>query len=89
MHISDYFAQDRSRRRELARALGMSAGYLTQIATGWNGRKPSPELAMRIEAATAGAVSRSDLRPDIWPPAGDESAGALAVAAAQENSHAA
>jgi DNA-binding transcriptional regulator YdaS (Cro superfamily) len=26
------------------------------------------ELAIQIEKATGGAVSRSDLRPDLWPP---------------------
>ena len=26
-------------------------------------------LAIAIEDATAGAISRTDLRPDIWPPA--------------------
>ncbi|HAA04770.1 MAG TPA: Cro/Cl family transcriptional regulator [Syntrophobacteraceae bacterium] len=26
------------------------------------------ELAPQIEAATNGAISRSDLRPDLWPP---------------------
>jgi len=29
------------------------------------------ELANRIHAATQGAVSRSDLRPDLWPQEGE------------------
>ena len=68
MNLSDYFAEDRARRRQLAQRLGTSADYLWQLATGWNGRKASPELARRIETATDGRVSCSDLRPDIWPP---------------------
>lgn len=28
-----------------------------------------PKLAMGIEAATGGDISRSMLRPDLWPPA--------------------
>ena len=35
-------------------------------------RKPSPSLALCIEAATGGAVSRAVLRPDLWGQAVDQ-----------------
>ena len=34
---------------------------LCHIKCGWN-------TAVSIEAATHGGISKSDLRPDIWPP---------------------
>jgi DNA-binding transcriptional regulator YdaS (Cro superfamily) len=66
MTLTDYIA-DMARREALADALDSSPDYLWQIATNWRGRKASPALAQRIEAATDGAVSKSTLRPDIWP----------------------
>lgn len=78
MNLSDYFAQGRSRRRELAAALGMSPEYLWQLASNWKGRKASPDLARRIEDATGGQVTRSDLRPDIWPTEDLQPAGQVA-----------
>lgn len=47
------YINDTDRRQKLADALGKSPAYLWQIATGWKGRKPSPELAVDIEEATA------------------------------------
>jgi len=47
------FISDTVRRKSLADALGKSPDYLWQIASGWKGRKPSPELAIDIEEATA------------------------------------
>jgi DNA-binding transcriptional regulator YdaS (Cro superfamily) len=55
-------------REALAAKIGTSARYLWQLETGWNGHKASPEMAQKIEAATGGAVPKSSLRPDIWPP---------------------
>jgi DNA-binding transcriptional regulator YdaS (Cro superfamily) len=48
-----------------ARAVGVS----TQALYSWAAGKyaPSPAMALRIEAATCGEVSRSDLYPDLWP----------------------
>lgn len=63
------YIEGMDRRRELAAACGASPDYLWQIATGWNKRKASHELARRIEEATAGEVTRHDLRPDIYGPA--------------------
>lgn len=44
------YISDMGRRVALAEACGTSPDYLWQIATRWKGRKPSPELATRIEA---------------------------------------
>ena len=52
---------------ELQRLLGWSS-YASLHAI-VSGKKPCrAELALEIEKATGGAVSRSDLRPDLWPP---------------------
>lgn len=52
---------------ELAAAVGVpDPAQVRQWQHGYAGRKPSPEMAVRIERATAGAVTRRDLRPDDW-----------------------
>lgn len=54
MTLSDFFSVERGRQSKLARTLGCSKGYLSQIA---NGEKfPSREFALRIEKATKGKV---------------------------------
>lgn len=65
MNLATYI-EDMDRRRQLAAAVGSDAGYLWQVATGWKGRKASPDLAKKIELATGGQVTRHDLRPDIF-----------------------
>ena len=45
---------------------GISSVYLLQLAARQDGRKPSPALAVHIEVATKGQVTRRDLRPDDW-----------------------
>jgi DNA-binding transcriptional regulator YdaS (Cro superfamily) len=66
MNLQAYFETESGARKALADALGTSPDYLWQIATNWNGRQASPKLAARIEEATNGAVTRADLRPDLW-----------------------
>jgi DNA-binding transcriptional regulator YdaS (Cro superfamily) len=66
MNLAQYF-EDVKVREELARALSRSPDYLYQIAT--NRRQASPALAIAIEKATGGKVSRAELRSDIF---GDE-----------------
>lgn len=52
---------------ELALKLGIHPVYLSQLARiGDGGRIPSAELAVSIEQATKGAVTRQDLRPNDW-----------------------
>jgi len=70
------FISDPERKRRLAAMTGKSEGYLWQCATGWRGKRTSPELAQSIERASAEigseagvpGVSRCTLRPDIWAP---------------------
>lgn len=73
MDLQTYIS-DRERKASLAKALATSPMYLWQLATRWKGRKPSPEFAMKIEAATDGVVTRQELRPDIWQPEQSEAA---------------
>ncbi len=50
----------------LAKELGISSVYLSQLSARQNERQPSPELCVLIEAATARKVMRWDMRPDDW-----------------------
>lgn len=52
--LDEYLSQQRGRQAELARRLNLGAGTLSSIRSGQ--RRPSPELAKRIEAATDGEV---------------------------------
>lgn len=67
MDLNTYIA-DTNARRLLAEEVGSSPGYLWQIATAWRGKRASRIMAIAIERATDGAVTRQELRPDIWGP---------------------
>lgn len=71
--LSAYIA-DSSRRHSLAREIGTSPQYLWQLAKRWRGRQPSPLMAVKIETATGGEVTRHDLRPDLFDPPADAAA---------------
>lgn len=68
MNLSEYFKiKPRGHRLELAEKIGCNPTYLSHISTGI--RIPSPTMSIKIECATAGIVSRYDLRNDaviIW-----------------------
>lgn len=65
MKLKDYLATlSADQKRELATAASTEVIYLIQIAGGHS--SPSPKLAKRIEEATKGAVTREDLRPDVF-----------------------
>ena len=66
MQLADFITSPQH-RESIAAAAGTTPDYLWQIESAWNGRRPSPELARRIVAATGGVVTLTDLRPDIWP----------------------
>lgn len=52
---------------ELAKAIGVKhTDQVRQWRHGYANRKPSAKLCVRIEQATAGAVTRQELRPDDW-----------------------
>lgn len=69
MQLLEYI-KDADSKAALASAVGVSKGYLWQIATGWvNSRgykqKAKPSLAVDIEINTGGLVSCEETRPDL------------------------
>lgn len=65
MDLKTYISEP-DRRADLVAKMGCSNGYLWQVATGWKGRKASIEFAKDVERHTEGAVSRRDMRPDLY-----------------------
>lgn len=65
MTLQEYFNdKKRGSKDALARELGITRTWMSQLI---NGRQVcSPELAVEIERLTAGAVTRKDLRPDLF-----------------------
>lgn len=72
-HLQQWLRAERGRQVALAHALGIQP----PVVAGWlSGRRPVPIVhCVAIERATAGAVTRRDLRPDdahlIWPDLAD------------------
>lgn len=65
MTLDQYFATEpRGARQEMAAYLGITETWMSLLVTGK--RRPSGLLAVRIERATDGLVSRQDLRPDLF-----------------------
>lgn len=68
MQLYEYFATNRGSQATLARSLGVPQS----LPSAWAAldpkkRRPVPvERCAAIERATAGAVTRRDLRPDDW-----------------------
>lgn len=64
------YISDTDRRAALAKAVGTSTRYLWQVATGWNGRRASTDLAKAIERETERLgpekVPKESIRPDVW-----------------------
>jgi DNA-binding transcriptional regulator YdaS (Cro superfamily) len=50
-------------QEKLAKALDVSQGAISQYATG--NKRPSAEVAIRLEEASGGAIKAEDLRPDV------------------------
>lgn len=65
MDLKTYIA-DPGRKKALSLTSGAHPQWLWQVATGWRGKRASPILAVRIESATGGIVSRYELRPDVF-----------------------
>lgn len=64
MNLPDYVSAERGRGAALAAAIGVSPVMVSQWC---NLVKPVPvERCAAIEQATAGKVTRRDLRPDDW-----------------------
>ena len=68
MELATYFAETRGAQAELARALGVPQSLPSAwAASDPEKRRPVPvQHCLAIEHATAGAVTRRDLRPDDW-----------------------
>lgn len=60
--LANIILQSGSTRAAWAERLGISASYLSDILNGK--KRPSLELAVRIESATAGAVTPASWVPD-------------------------
>jgi len=66
MHpIQKYCKNNGKTLKEFSRLIKISAPYVTQIISGL--RRPSPDLALKIEKATGGMVKKEDL---LWPDKG-------------------
>jgi len=68
MNLHDYLKAPGSLTvGQLRVAIGVNSdAQIRQWQHGYADRKPSPEYCVAIEVATAGAVTRRDLRPDDW-----------------------
>jgi DNA-binding transcriptional regulator YdaS (Cro superfamily) len=65
MELIEYFStQPRGTKVSMTKALGISKTWLSLVIS--KRKKPSPKLATEIEKATAGKVTREELRPDIF-----------------------
>ncbi|MDM2819465.1 YdaS family helix-turn-helix protein [Citrobacter sp. Cpo102] len=63
MQLSEYFTT-RGNAKMLAKKLGISKSYLSQMASGKSAI--SPERAIEIECLTGGFVTRADCLPERW-----------------------
>ena len=64
MDLKTYIDSRRGAASELARKLGVSLSFLSQMASGVS--SISPERCVEIEEATGGVVTRKDLKPARW-----------------------
>ena len=64
MNLSHYIESSGLTRGQFASAIGRTEGAVSHWLTGRY--KVSPESAIAIEQATKGAVTRHDLRPDVF-----------------------
>lgn len=64
MNLSDYMAENNLTAAELGRRLQVSRSLMLRYAKGE--RAIPPKRAIEIERVTNGAVTRAELRPDIF-----------------------
>lgn len=64
MHLVEYLKQPGVTQKALAERLGVSQGLISQWVNG--SQVIMAERAKAIEEATAGAVTRHELRPDLF-----------------------
>lgn len=63
--LKTYRAQNDLSLKAFAERVKSNASTISRIETGKEDH-PVPELVIEIEKATAGAVTRAQLRPDLW-----------------------
>ena len=61
--LRTYLNETKSKQSALAAAVGVSRGYLSELVGG--SKRPSLELAVLIERATAGAVPATSWVPEV------------------------
>lgn len=65
MTLTEYFKTDiRGAKKEMAEHLGITQTWMALLVA--KRRQPSPSLAIAIEDATGGLVTRQELRPDLF-----------------------
>ena len=65
MDLKEYFAEEPyGSKKEMAEHLGITPTWLGLLIR--KVRKPSPQLAKRIERATQKLVTAKELRPDLF-----------------------
>ncbi|NKI17415.1 helix-turn-helix domain-containing protein [Spongiibacter sp. KMU-166] len=64
MTLDEYVSQERGLQSSIAKALNITPVLISQWANG--ARRVPGERCVAIEEATKGAVTRYDLRPDIF-----------------------
>lgn len=64
MKLRNYLKLERGRATKLAKEMGVSKSYLSQLASGLS--PISTARAVEIETLTGGEVPRFDTRPDDW-----------------------
>lgn len=65
MDLRTYRFLERTTYKVMAKTIGIDKDYLSSIA---NGLRCGAQMAIKIEKGLDGKVSRSELRPDLWPP---------------------
>ncbi|EFH9598768.1 MULTISPECIES: transcriptional regulator [Atlantibacter] len=64
MQLKDYLSQQRGNAKWLAKKLGISMSFLSQMAS--SSAPISPRRAIEIERYTDGMVTRADCLPSEW-----------------------
>lgn len=73
MTLEEYFSTEpRGAKHEMAQYLGITDTYMSLLIHGK--RRPSPQMAIAIDQATQGLVTKGELRPDIFVDAQERSA---------------
>ena len=64
MDIEEYLFRSKTTKTQFAKALGISRTHLHDLLAGR--KRITAEVAFKIEKETQGAVTKEELRPDIF-----------------------